>query len=67
MKIQYFADIDTLYIELTDQFAESRDVNEDMLLHLDAGGSIIALTIEHASTHTDCSRIEIGGMPLQPR
>jgi len=65
MNIEYFADTDTLYIELSDQVAESRDWDGNTLLHLDASGSIVALTIEHASTRTDCSRIAIEGIPFQ--
>lgn len=67
MKIQYFADTDTLYIELSDQVAESRDWDEDTLLHLDSSGSIIALTVEHTSARTDCDRMDLVNLPYRNR
>ena len=39
MKIQYFPDTDTLYIELSPtEIHETRDLDEDTLLDLDANG-----------------------------
>jgi uncharacterized protein YuzE len=50
MKIRYFTDTDTLYIEFRDQpVAETRDLDEDTVLDLDAAGNICAITVEHAS------------------
>ena len=49
MKVKYFADTDTLYIELRpDGIADTRDLDEDTLLELDAAGRLCAITIEHA-------------------
>ena len=54
MKIRYFADTDSLLIELRDvPVAETRDLDENTLLDLDAGGNIRSITIEHASTRAD--------------
>ncbi len=50
MKIKYFRDTDTLYIELWPaEVDETRDLNEDTLLELDGDGRLCAITIEHAS------------------
>jgi uncharacterized protein YuzE len=50
MKIKYFQDTDTLYIEFRDvQVRETRDLDEDTLLDLDGEENICAITIEHAS------------------
>ncbi len=50
MKIRYFTDTDTLYIEFRDQpVAESRDLDENTVLDVDAEGNICAITVEHAS------------------
>jgi uncharacterized protein YuzE len=50
MKIQYFADTDTLHIEFRDApVAETRDLDENTLLDVDAEGKICAITVEHAS------------------
>jgi uncharacterized protein YuzE len=54
MKIKYFQDTDTLYIEFRPgNVAETRDLDENTLLDLDAQGNICAMTIEHASTRAD--------------
>ncbi|MGH7230513.1 MAG: DUF2283 domain-containing protein [Nitrospiraceae bacterium] len=53
MKIKYFAETDTLYIEFIDRpAAETRDLDENTLLDVDAEGNICAITIEHASKRT---------------
>jgi len=50
MKIRYFTDTDTLYIEFQNRpVAESRDLDENTLLEVDAEGNICAITVEHAS------------------
>lgn len=49
MKVKYFADTDTLHIELRPgPVSETRDLDENTLLDLDQAGNICALTIEHA-------------------
>ena len=54
MNIKYFQDTDTLYIEFRkDAVTESRDLDEDTLLDLDASGNIVAITVEHARQRAD--------------
>jgi len=50
MRIKYFQDTDTLYIEFRAvEITETRDLDENTLLDLDQAGNICAITIEHAS------------------
>jgi uncharacterized protein YuzE len=50
MRIRYFAETDTLHIEFCDSpVAETRDLDENTLLDLDAKGNLCAITVEHAS------------------
>lgn len=50
MKIRYFTDTDTLHIAFRDRpVAETRDLDENTLLDVDAEGHICAITVEHAS------------------
>lgn len=50
MKIKYFRDTDTLYIELYPaEVDETRDLDENTLLDLDQDGNLCSITIEHAS------------------
>jgi uncharacterized protein YuzE len=54
MKIKYFQDTDTLHIEFRPgQVLETRDLDENTLLDLDADGNIVAMTIEHAKDRAD--------------
>jgi uncharacterized protein YuzE len=54
MKIKYFQDTDTLYIELREvKVAETNDVDENTLLDLDASGKVCGITIEHATERVD--------------
>jgi uncharacterized protein YuzE len=53
MKIRYFTDTDTLYIEFQARpVAESKDLDENTVLDLDTDGNICAITVEHASSRT---------------
>lgn len=54
MKIRYFSDTDTMLIEFGDEpVAETRELDENTLLDLDAQGHMRSITIEHASTRAD--------------
>lgn len=63
MKVQYFEDTDTLYIELKDgDITESRDLDENTVLDVDGAGNVCAITLEHASERTDVSRLTVEGI-----
>ena len=50
MKVRYFADTDTLLIEFRDApVIETRDLDENTILDVDAQGNICSITVEHAS------------------
>jgi uncharacterized protein YuzE len=49
MKIKYFSDTDTALVEFADrEVAETKEINENIYIDLDASGNLIAMTIEHA-------------------
>lgn len=49
MKVRYFEDSDTLYIELKDaKPSQTEELNENVMLELDESGRVVGLTIEHA-------------------
>ena len=63
MKIQYFEDTDTLYIELrADGITETRPLDDDTLMDLDADGNVCAMTLEHASRRTDLRHLKVEGL-----
>jgi len=63
MKVKYFADTDTLYIEFRDKdIAESKDLDENTVLDMDAHGNVCATTFEHASQRTDVRHLTVEGI-----
>ncbi|MEM6393407.1 MAG: DUF2283 domain-containing protein [Planctomycetota bacterium] len=63
MLIQYFKDTDTLYIVLReDGTVETRDLDDNTLLDLDAEGNICAMTLEHTSERTDLKQFSVEGL-----
>jgi uncharacterized protein YuzE len=58
MTIKYFEQTDTLYIELRpSDVKETRDLDENTQIDLDAGGNLCGITIEHARERTDIPRL----------
>ena len=50
MKVRYFADTDTLLIEFRDSpVSETRELDKNTVLDVDAKGHICSNTVEHAS------------------
>ena len=54
MKIKFFGDTDTLYIEFSfAEVEETRDLAENTVPDFDGEGNLCALTVEHASDHME--------------
>jgi len=63
MKVQYFDDTDTLYIEFSGAtISESRELDEYTILDVDAHGQVCAITFEHASQRTDVNHLTVEGI-----
>ena len=63
MKMSYFQDTDTLYIEFKESnVVETKDLDENTIIDLDANGDIISITVEHASNRTDVHRLTLSGI-----
>ena len=68
MKVKYFSDTDTLYIELyTAAVEETRDLDENTLLDLDDSGRLCAIAIEHASARMDIPAFSFEQVPAPHR
>lgn len=53
MNVTYFKDTDTALLEFSEQpVQETREVNENVYLDLDADGNVVSMTIEHAGAST---------------
>ena len=63
MKMSYFDDTDTLYIEfISSDIAETKELDEDTLLDVDESGKIVAITMEHASIRADVKHLSLSGI-----
>ena len=63
MKLSYFQETDTLYIERrASDVAETRDLDENTLLDLDHNGEVVAITLEHASKRADITSLTLDGI-----
>ena len=64
MKIKYFQDTDTLYIELRSaEVAETKDLDENTILDLDSHGNICGITIEHAKDRAEIPQFSFEQIP----
>lgn len=58
MRIKYFTDTDTALMEFSDNpVAQTKEINENIYIDLDANGNLVNMTIEHASTQANISEI----------
>jgi uncharacterized protein YuzE len=58
MKIRYFTDTDTALVEFSDgQVAQTKEINENIYLDLDADGNLVNMTIEHASSQANMAEL----------
>jgi len=66
MKLQYYPETDSLYIDLTDRpSVDSREVLPGVVLDLDATGSLVGIDIDHASRQVDLSQLSLGSVPVE--
>jgi uncharacterized protein YuzE len=63
MKMSYFADTDTLYIEfLSASAVDTKDLDENTLIDYDEDGNVVSITLEHASARTDVQNVTLTGI-----
>ena len=64
MKLHYYPETDSLYIELTSApGAEAREIVEGLVVDLDADGNVVGLDIDHASRKLDLTKVETIALP----
>jgi len=64
MKLHYYPETDSLYIELkSTPGTEAREVVEGLIVDLDANGDVVGFDIDHASRKFDLSKIETFALP----
>jgi uncharacterized protein YuzE len=66
MKLDYFPDTDSLYIELAEHASvESRAVSEGVVLDYDAAGNLVGIDIDNASTKVDMQILKLSNLPAK--
>ncbi|TKD52946.1 DUF2283 domain-containing protein [Sphingomonas baiyangensis] len=64
MKLHYYAETDSLYIELTDApGVDTREIVEGVIADIDSDGRLVGIDIDGASRF-DLSTLEAVGVPL---
>jgi uncharacterized protein YuzE len=64
MKISYYPDTDSLYIDLSEQpSTESREISEGVVLDYDAQGRLVGIDIDNASTKVELTKLTLSKLP----
>jgi uncharacterized protein YuzE len=64
MKLHYYPETDSLYIELASApGAEAREIVDGLVVDFDADGNVVGLDIDHASRKLDLSKVETVALP----
>lgn len=66
MKIKYYADTDSLYIDLSEKTsAESLEIASGIVVDFDENNNIVGIDIDHASKVLNLSDLEITSLPAK--
>lgn len=65
MKLNYYPETDSLYIELASKpGAEVREVADGLNVDLDEAGQVVGFDIDHASARFDLATLETISLPV---
>lgn len=65
MKLNYYADTDSLYIDLADRpSADSVEVSAGVVLDYDAAGNLVGIDIDNASKKLALGEVELNKLPV---
>lgn len=64
MKLNYFPETDSLYIDLSEQpSAESKEISEGVVLDYDAQGNLVGIDIDNASSKVELKQLVLSKIP----
>ena len=65
MRIEYFPDTDSLYIDLAERAGvDAREIGDGVVIDLDADGHPVGIDIDQASKHLDLRTLDLRRFPL---
>jgi uncharacterized protein YuzE len=65
MKLNYYEDTDSLYIDLSSSVSsDSREIADGLVIDFDEAGRVVGIDIQHASERIDLSSVESKHLPL---
>ena len=64
MKLNYYSETDSLYIDLSEQpSVESREISEGIVLDYDAAGNLVGIDIDNASRKVELKKLTLNRLP----
>ena len=65
MKLNYYPDTDSLYIDLSERPSiESREIADGIVLDYDAAGRLVGIDIDNASQKVELKQLTLSKLPL---
>ncbi|MDT5124255.1 MAG: hypothetical protein QOC96_3737 [Acidobacteriota bacterium] len=66
MRINYYAETDSLYIDLSSKpSVDSREVSEGIVLDYDADGNLVGIDIDQASSKLEIKELILSKLPAE--
>ena len=66
MKISYYSDTDSMYIDLSSKTSEeSKEISPGVVIDYDQEGNIVGIDIDNASKKVDIKELVINRLPIQ--
>lgn len=66
MRLSYYPDTDSLYIDLTSKpSTESQEVSEGVVLDYDAEGNLVGIDIDNASKKLELRELSLSKLPVE--
>ena len=64
MRVNYFPDTDSLYIDLSERpSVESREISDGVVLDYDDEGNLVGIDIDNARTKVEIHRLIVSKLP----
>jgi uncharacterized protein YuzE len=66
MKLRYYRDTDSLYIDLSSKTStESKEISDGVVLDYDAAGNLVGIDIDNASRKIDLKEVILSKLPAE--